>query len=179
MAQLQFQIKIDENIKNLDKALRDAIEEAGDRSAHTILAQAIENLANYSELRTSGAGRDSLLTSGKVAKTGDLMWDIGFDAEHSQYIEEGTGIHGPRKRYIQAKHTTSKGTPGFLKFRDDGRIATKQAPIPGNVAFKRNGYIFTRFTRGFRPHPFLEPAPELAKHAIEQIFAEEMGRLEK
>lgn len=66
------------------------------------------------------------------------------------YLEEGTKPH-----IIEAKNKK------FLKFKKPETPSPKKPPIPGNVAFEKNGYIFSKKVR----HPGIE-----ARKFIYDIF---------
>lgn len=81
---------------------------------------------------------------------------------------------GHKKQFIRAKHRTKKGEPGFLRFEIPRKKGTKNPPIPGNVAFQKDGYVFTRAIRGMRGTHFISET--LADRSLFRLFENFMMR---
>ena len=96
---------------------------------------------------------------------------------YAEYVEYGTGMYGENMppHMITAKHLTEDGKPGFLRFKADGSH-NKGEHIPGNIAFEKDGFIFTQKTRGMKPHPFMRRAIHQSEPIIEQIIADGLKR---
>lgn len=91
-------------------------------------------------------------------------------ANYARYVEEGTGLYGPRKRRIVPKNAKALRWTGGgpSKVRLSGRSRTRGGQALG-------GAIFAKSVRGRRATPFLKPAIEkVAKDT--GIIAELVGR---
>lgn len=130
--------------------------------AYAIERQVVENLQTSLRTNTTFLNQvnidDSAIEQGMVYITVEGKNKEGFDLAIA--LEFGTGIYGPKKRLIQAKHFTKSGKRGFMKFKDTGDGTERAEPIPGNIAFKSEGFIFTQYTRGIEPKLFLTRAVE-------------------
>jgi hypothetical protein len=81
---------------------------------------------------------------------------------------------GHKKQFIRAKHRTKAGNPGFLRFEVPRKQKSKGAPIPGNVAFEKDGFVFTRMVRGMRGTHFITET--LADKSNQKLFENFMTR---
>lgn len=71
---------------------------------------------------------------------------VGSDLDHVRYLNEGTGIYGPRHRPIRPVSRK------FLRFKSRGTFGPVAA---GGRRAGRGQWVFARQVRGIPPHPFL------------------------
>jgi len=102
-------------------------------------------------------------------------FELVCDVPYAIFVEMGTGLDGPRHQYITAKHTTKSGGKGFMKFEKYKKKSSGK-PIPGNVAFEKDGFIFTQMSRGMAPRPFLMPTVMQSRKDIERLLKEEIQK---
>lgn len=74
---------------------------------------------------------------------------------------------GHKKQYIEAKHRTKKGGKGYLKF-EIPKKGQKKAPIPGNRAFEKDGFIYSQKVRGMRGTHFISET--LGDKSLQRLF---------
>lgn len=113
---------------------------------------------------TPGTG-DSGLKQWETISTGNFTYIIrNNNGNVLRFLEYGTGLYGPKHRYITAKHKTKSGQPGFLRFKVPAKSSkTKGPPIPGNRAFEADGYIYTQKSRGIKARLFVKKVLENPK----------------
>lgn len=90
-----------------------------------------------------------------------IAW-IGTASSHAPYVEFGTGLYGKKKKVIKARKT-------FMKFKKPPGGKKHAEKIPGNIAFEKDGYVFTKMIRGMRPRPFMRPALFQVGENMEEI----------
>lgn len=114
---------------------------------------------HYSRSITSDVKQFRLPTGGQI------QGSVGTNVFYGRYLEEGTGLYGPRNRWIEP--VTAKA----LRF-----------PQPGNKAFtlagrRRSGragamakYVFAKRVRGIRPRRYARDAAMIAEPKVLRIF---------
>ena len=100
---------------------------------------------------------------------------VGGDTLSGQFnvasgLEYGTGMYGPKKKIIEAKHLTKRGSKGFMKFKSNNIIRTSGQKLHGNIAFEKDGYVFTQKSRGIKPILFMTRALESVEREQEEII---------
>ena len=148
----------------IDELSKELVKEILLTLAMEIERKAIENLRESGRMGKGISIRTSVdvsdVDNGEISVIADTPGsESGIDI--AVFLEYGTGIYGPKHRYISAKHRTKSGKPGFMKFKKGpggGRGAGGK--IPGNIAFESGGYIFTQKSRGMKPTFFMTKAVE-------------------
>lgn len=73
---------------------------------------------------------------------------VGTSLRYARYVHDGTGLYGPRHRYIQPVNKK------VLRWKTHGPTG-----IPG-----KGGYVFRMKSSGMRPNPFLKKALSAAAY---------------
>jgi hypothetical protein len=106
------------------------------------------------------------LAEAKRLPDGMVRGVVGTNVFYAPYLEYGTGLYGPRHRWI-----TPKKPGGVLRF-----------PQPGNRGFtlagrQRSGragamakYVYARRVRGIRPRRYARDAALIARPLVERRF---------
>jgi len=141
--------------------------------AYAIEAQTIENIRNMLN-RSSGMLINSVDINAEELDEGNVYIVIGGEKEEGKFdyavgLEFGTGIYGFKKRYIEAKHMTKSGRKGFMKFKEYIGAKKHKKSIPNNIAFVKEGYVYTQKSRGIEPRYYLTRAVESVLQRQNQI----------
>lgn len=103
----------------------------------------------------------------RLSNGASIRGSIGTNVFYGRYLEEGTGLYGPRNRWIEP--VTAKA----LRF-----------PQPGNKGFtlagrRRSGragamakYVYAKRVRGIRPRRYARDAAMIAEPKVLKIFQE-------
>lgn len=106
------------------------------------LTRRVENEAKRRVAVDEGTLRASI-SSTVTVEPGRVVGRVGSPLPYARYVEEGTGLYGPKHRLItpvSAKVLRFKGTRG------------------GGAGDRPGGWVFTPYVRGMRPRPYLVPA---------------------
>lgn len=131
--------------------------------------------------RTGSLGRS--ITVGNIQRgTSEKSIEVGTNLHYARYVEEGTGLYGPKKQVIRPRTAKvlawrSVGTGTKLVASGIRRSRGSIKPRPARDVYM----VFARYTRGMRPWHYMKgafEAPETAtyfRRRIEQA-AERIGQ---
>lgn len=122
--------------EELARAFREAptITESALKKAIGNTAYRVEGDAEQNAPIDIGVLRGSINTDGPHKRGNDVMASVGTNVKYARYMEEGTGIYGPRRTPITPKN---------------GKV----------LAWKRNGkWHFARSVKGVKPKRFFKRA---------------------
>ena len=98
--------------------------------------------------KTGNLGRS--IQPGLLGRTDAL---VVAQAGYARYVEEGTGLYGPKHRRIEPGKVMRWANPGGATL--GGRVRSKNVGLKG-------AYIFATSTQGAKPQPFLLPGAQKA-----------------
>lgn len=104
----------------------------------------------YGRLRNS-IGHEIMLEPGYV-----IRGRVGSNLKYAPYVEMGTGIHGPKKKWIRPR------TAKVMVWREvTGRSKSGK---------RKFGWRYAKMTRGQKAQPYLRPALLAAEPNIRTVF---------
>lgn len=140
-------LRMDFKVEGLDELVRD-FERAG---GHTdgLLRAALTNSANrgQTEIRRRAAHRTGTLQRSVLTEIFVNSAEIAVNEKYGIWIEEGTGIFGPRHTPIVPRNAKA------LVFKPKG-----------------GGIVFAKKVSGMRPKPFFKPGYEAAQPYMYEQF---------
>ena len=130
-------------LKQLLESKSGAVAQDLDRRARAVQNQAIRLCpVNEGRLRGSISREIAVEPNGLTAR-------VGTNVEYAMFVHEGTGLYGPRGRYI----VPVKGD--FLKWAATNNSGTGRRRYKGG---KTQAYVYAKRSRGVRGRPFLRDA---------------------
>ncbi len=148
-------MQVDIEIKGLNELIRDVKQAGGD--ARPLVTAALTNSANktQSEARSRAPHRTGTLQRSILPQVRYPQAEVEVHEKYGLFIEEGTGVYGPRHRPI---------TPRTAKV----------------LAFKSGGsMVFAKKVLGMKPRPFFKPGWTAAQPFIRSQFDQVTERLVK
>lgn len=140
-------------VEGLDALMRD-VRQAGGNSKPLVHA-ALINSVNHTQQqqRSRAAHRTGTLQRSIMGEVHYPWGQVAVNEKYGIYIEEGTGLYGPRRQAITPK------TGKVLAFRSGGSM------------------VFAKKVKGMKPRPFFKPGWQAAQPYINAQFGRVADRL--
>lgn len=123
------------------------------KRADRVRNAAIRNLTASGAVDT-GALRASVTVEMSSSPSGVPMARVGTNLPYGRYVEEGTGIYGPKGRPIRPKNGR------LLRWPVKNNSGSGRRRYRGGATAK---YAFAPSVKGMRPRPWLRPALSAAE----------------
>lgn len=146
---LEMNIQVD----GLKELIRDVKKAGGE--AKPLVTAALTNAANHTQSlqRTRAPHRTGTLQRSILPQVHYPSAEVEVHEKYGLFVEEGTGVYGPRHRVIRP--TTAK----VLAFKSGGKM------------------VFARYSKGMKAQPFFKPGWEAAQPFIRSQFDQVTDRL--